>query len=92
MAFISSVTLPAAPPVLRSERVLLRVPAIADFAQWSRLREVMTDGNELILNGEVDSPLAEAFRRLRTVLTLSPQIGRIKRLLNDTICEGERVR
>ena len=39
MAFLSSVSLPASPPVLRSEKVMLRTPAISDYAQWAALRE-----------------------------------------------------
>ncbi len=46
-------------------------------------------GNELIMNGEVNSPLAESFRQLRTMLTMSPQVGRIKRLLVTSGHPGE---
>lgn len=39
MAFLSSVSLPTTPPVLRSDKVVLRIPALSDYGQWAALRE-----------------------------------------------------
>lgn len=46
-------------------------------------------GNELIINGDAQSPLAEAFRQLRTILLLSPEVGKIKKLLVTSSRQGE---
>ena len=39
MAFLRSISTNTANPTLRSDRVLLRAPAIGDFPQWAKLRE-----------------------------------------------------
>lgn len=39
MAFLRSITPPNANPSLRAQGVMLRAPAIGDYAQWARLRE-----------------------------------------------------
>ena len=39
MAFLRSISTNPLNPTLRGDRVLLRLPALSDFAQWSRLRE-----------------------------------------------------
>jgi len=39
MAFLRSISTHSSSPTLRGERVMLRVPAIADYPQWAKLRE-----------------------------------------------------
>ncbi len=39
MAFLRSISTSTANPTLRSDRVMLRAPAIGDFPQWAKLRE-----------------------------------------------------
>ena len=39
MAFLRSISTHLSSPTLRSERVLLRAPVIADYPQWAKLRE-----------------------------------------------------
>ena len=39
MAFLRSISTINATPTIRAERVLLRPPALGDYAQWARLRE-----------------------------------------------------
>lgn len=39
MAFLRSISTTTVNPTIRGERVLLRVPTIADFPQWAELRE-----------------------------------------------------
>jgi len=38
MAFLRSVPPPSAPGIIRTDRVLLRFPAMSDFGQWAALR------------------------------------------------------
>jgi ribosomal-protein-alanine N-acetyltransferase len=39
MAFLRSIASTTANPTLRGSRVMLRIPVLADFPQWARLRE-----------------------------------------------------
>jgi len=39
MAFLRSISTGTSNPTLRSERVMLRAPALGDFPQWAKLRE-----------------------------------------------------
>ena len=39
MAFLRSISTVNANPTIRAERVLLRAPALADYPQWTKLRE-----------------------------------------------------
>jgi ribosomal-protein-alanine N-acetyltransferase len=39
MAFLRSISTITASPTIRAARVMLRAPALSDFAQWARLRE-----------------------------------------------------
>jgi capsular exopolysaccharide synthesis family protein len=46
-------------------------------------------GPELLLNADPHSPLAEAFRRLRTSLVLSPLVGDLRKLLVTSSVQSE---
>ena len=39
MAFLRSISTTSINPMLRTQRVMLRVPSFGDYAQWARLRE-----------------------------------------------------
>jgi succinoglycan biosynthesis transport protein ExoP len=44
---------------------------------------------ELLFNADIQSPLAEAFRRLRTALLLSPSVGEVKKILVTSSQQAE---
>lgn len=49
----------------------------------------VTTGNELIISGNMRSPMVEAVRHLRTVLLFSPEVGEIRTLLITSSVQGE---
>jgi polysaccharide biosynthesis transport protein len=50
---------------------------------------VVSGGKELILNSDAQSPVSEAFRRLRTALLLSPSLGVRRKILVTSSGKGE---
>ncbi len=50
---------------------------------------VVSGGPELILNSDENSPISEAFRRLRAALLLSPSLGKLKKILVTSSRKGE---
>jgi capsular exopolysaccharide synthesis family protein len=71
------------------QRRKLNQPAALHITETESASPTIDAGNELLINNDTQSPLAEAFRQLRTVLTLSPEVGQVKKLLVTSSRQGE---
>jgi capsular exopolysaccharide synthesis family protein len=76
--------------VLRDRRLSATTSIAGPANEPSLLDQPVAEGNaELLFNTDPQSPLAEAFRRLRTALVLSPSVGEIKKILVTSSQQAE---